>query len=65
MNLSSVLSGLNDTEIINTTGNIATMLANLTAQPKFAEDLSLSVNIITSLNEYDHLEVLFAVIMSI
>ena len=57
MNLTSSLDELNDTEIISTTGNIATMLANLTAQMTFAEDLSLSVDIITSLNEYDYINI--------
>ena len=33
------------------------MLANLTAQPTFAEDLDLTVGIITSLNKYDQLEI--------
>ena len=56
MNLSLILNNLNDMEIINTTGSIATMLANLTAKPTFAEDLSLSVSIIASLNEYGYLE---------
>ena len=54
MDLTSSLKELNDTEIISTTSNIATMLVNLTAQPTFAEDLSLSVDIITSLNEYGY-----------
>ena len=55
MNLTSLLNELDDTEIINTTGNIAAMLANLTAKSTYAGDLSLSVDTITSLNEYDHI----------
>ena len=57
MNLTSSLDELNDTEIISATGNIATMLANLTAHMTFAEDLSLSVDIVTSLNEYDYINI--------
>ena len=45
---------LDDTEIISLTGNIATMLANLTAKSTYAGDLSLSVDTIASLNKYDH-----------
>ena len=57
MNLTSSLNELNDTEIISTTGNIATMLANLTSQTTFAEDVSLSVDIVTSLNEYGYINI--------
>ena len=59
MNLTSSFNELNDTEIISTTGNIATMLANLTSQMTFAEDLSLSVDIVTSLNEYGYINIIY------
>ena len=55
MNLTLSLDELDDTEIISLTGNIATMLANLTAKSTYAGDLSLSVDTITSLNKYDHI----------
>jgi len=67
MNLTSSLNILNDIEIINKTNNIVTNLADLTAQPtlNFAMDLGLTVDIFTSLNEYDYVEMLVIFIVTI
>ena len=67
MDLTSSLNKLNHTEIINKTSNIVTMLADLTAQPtlNFAVDLGLTVDIFTSLNEYDRVKSLMTIIATI
>ena len=58
MNLSLSLNDLNVTERISQTSSIATALVNVTIpteQPVYAEDINLAVNIVSTLNKYDHM----------
>ena len=54
-NLSSSINQLNTSERIIQASNIATALVNVTQQPIYAEDINLAVDIVSTLNEYDHL----------
>ena len=58
MNLSLSLNDLNVTERISQTSSIAIALVNVTIpteQPIYAEDINLAVNIVSTLNKYDHM----------
>ena len=56
-NLTSSTNELNETEKIATINNIVYVLADITAptqEPIKAGDIDMAVNIITTLNKYDH-----------
>ena len=58
MDLSLSLNELNVTERISQTSDIATALENITTptqEPIYAEDINLAVDIVSTLNKYDHL----------
>ena len=58
INLSSSINELTATERIIQASNIAIALVNITTpthEPIFAEDINLAVNIVSTLNKYDHL----------
>ena len=57
MKLSLSLNELNATETINQTSSITTALVNITTptqEPIYAEDISLAVEIVSTLNKYGH-----------
>ena len=57
MELSLSLNELNTTETINQTSSITTALVNITTPtqgPIYAEDISLAVEIVSTLNKYGH-----------
>lgn len=58
MNLTTSLNELNESEIVSITRDIAHTLVNVTTTaegPIFAQHIDLAVNIINTLNRYEHL----------
>ena len=58
MNVSLSLNELNVTERISQSSSIATALVNITTstqEPIYAEDINIAVDIVSTLNKYDHL----------
>ena len=60
------MNELNETEAIAVTSNIASTLVNVTApteEPIFAQDINLAVDILSTLNKYEHATIFNVVII--